>query len=86
MPVTVATCLRIVRSIAPSVRPTLELSCEAPLCSGFVSFNSLLGGLVVAPHRSVRSGNAVSVHCRTDDRNATIDPRLQGSVHPSELS
>jgi hypothetical protein len=26
---------------------------------GFVSFNSLLGGLVVPPHASVRSGNAV---------------------------
>jgi hypothetical protein len=40
------------------VRPTLELSCEAPFWLGFVSFNSLLGGLVVPPHRSVRSGNA----------------------------
>jgi len=28
------------------VRPTLELSCEAPLCSCFVSFNSLLCGVV----------------------------------------
>jgi hypothetical protein len=25
------------------VRPTLELSCEAPIVPGFVSFNSLLG-------------------------------------------
>ena len=28
------------------VRRTLELSCEAPLCSGFVSFNSLFDAAV----------------------------------------
>jgi hypothetical protein len=27
------------------VRRTLELSCEAPIVPGFVSFNSLLGGI-----------------------------------------
>jgi hypothetical protein len=26
----------------PAVRPTLELSCETPLWTGFVSFSSLL--------------------------------------------
>jgi hypothetical protein len=29
-----------------NVRPTPELSCEAPIVQGFVSFNSLLGGAV----------------------------------------
>ena len=28
------------------VHRTLELSCEAPIVPGFVSFNSLFGGLV----------------------------------------
>jgi hypothetical protein len=34
------------------VRPTLELSCEAPIVPGFVSFNSLFDSTVFRPWRS----------------------------------
>jgi hypothetical protein len=32
-----------------SLETTLELSCEAPFSPGFVSFNSLFGGVVDPP-------------------------------------
>jgi len=38
--------LAIASSHLRSVRRTLELSCEAPIVPGFVSFNSLFGGAV----------------------------------------
>jgi hypothetical protein len=35
----------------PCVRRTLELSCEAPIVPGFVSFNSLFAGSAATPNR-----------------------------------
>jgi hypothetical protein len=39
------------------VGPTLELSCEAPLWPGIVSFISLLGGVVITSRAPARSND-----------------------------
>jgi hypothetical protein len=39
----------IAEMLRRSLETTLELSCEAPIVPGFVSFNSLLDGFVFCP-------------------------------------
>ena len=44
--------------VPATVRRTLELSCEAPIAQGFVSFNSLFDGLTIQANLVVDGSSA----------------------------
>ena len=70
-------------ALPPGVRRTLELSCEAPIWPGFVSFNSLFGR-AVAPREPRMTAREEHGHAACDlDR---LDAEASGRAHLTAMS